>query len=106
MRRVWSSDQVAATADQQPDLGIDLGRGVDRAQIGAHPQLLARSGIDRADPVELLGDVHPHRDRHDAPSRGIDRAPAPRAVLALHSDGSQSLISGLEGAGETGGPAS
>src|SRR5215217_8816787 len=49
-------------------------------------------------PVELLGHVDTDRQRvHCAPSTRTE-VRLPPAVLALHSDGSHSLISGPEGA--------
>jgi hypothetical protein len=53
-------------------------------------------GVDGSDPVDLLGDIDPNTDPHGAPRQLKLRHPA-HAVGALHSDGSQSLISGQGG---------
>ena len=58
-----SLDQIAASADEQPDLEVDLGGGLDRAQIGAGANLVgdgagvARVGLVLAADGALAGTV-------------------------------------------------
>ena len=75
----------------------DVGRRVQQLAVDLHDAV----GVDGGDPVYLLGDVDPDADPHGAPWRLKVRHPA-RAVFALHSDESQSLISGRGGVAVSG----
>jgi hypothetical protein len=66
----------------------DIRRCVQQLAVDLHDAV----GVDGSDPMNLLGDIDPNTDPHGAPRRLKLRHPA-RAVVALHSDGSQSLIS-------------
>ena len=57
--------------------------------------------INGSDPVYLLGNIDSDVDPQGAPLTFVARHPA-RAVFALHSDGSQSLISGRGGVAVSG----
>ena len=178
-------DQVAAAADQQPDLEVELGGGLDRAQVGAGADLVGdgagvarvglvlaadralagaidgqardmnkresglgqhgfgepgdaaddveadadratesaelahqlgdggrrvrqlavelhdAEGVDRRDPVDVLGDVDSDADPHGA-SRWLQSRHPARAVVALPSDDPQSPISGRGGVAVSG----
>jgi hypothetical protein len=63
-------------------------------QDGAH-------SVHGAHPVNLLGDIDANEGGHEASPSRSKRQPF-RAVYALHSDGSQSLISGRKGRAERG----
>jgi len=82
----------AAKADELFDQRRDVRRRVRQLAIEANQAV----GIDGGDPMRLLGDIDPNTDRHGAPRQLRIRRPA-RAVVALHSDRSQSPISGRGG---------
>ena len=68
----------------------DVGGGVQELAVEADDPVR----VDGGDPVQLLGDVDADADPHGASFRLVVLRPPARAVIALHSDGSQSLISG------------
>jgi hypothetical protein len=78
---------------------LDRRRPIADATAQEH---LARLSVDRRRPVELLRDVDPNRHPHLAPFVAGNHAQSLRAVLALHSDWSQSPISGREEKAEQG----
>jgi len=112
-------DEIAAAADQQPDLEIDLGGGFDGAQVGPHAHLIgggagvARIGLVLAPDGALPHSVDSqarHMDQREAgfgphglgesvdAAHDVDAAltkarRAAHAVVALHSDQLQSLLS-------------
>jgi hypothetical protein len=69
----------------------NTGRRVQQLAVNLHDA----ASIDGSDPVYLLGNVDSDADPHGVPLF-VTRHPA-RAVFALHSDESQSLISGRGG---------
>ena len=93
-----AADHIQADADRAAELAKlgdelrDLARRIGQFAVDQHDAI----GVDRGHPMHLLGNVDPDADPHGAPPRLKVRHPA-RAVVALHSDGSQSLISGRGG---------
>lgn len=82
----------AAETDEFSDQLGDFGWCVEKLAVDANRAIVA----DGCDPVNLFGDVDPDTDPHVASGRLKVRRPV-RAVVALHSAGSQSLISGRDG---------
>jgi hypothetical protein len=96
-----AADHVETDADGAPWAGehrqlvgqaCERGRRVVELAVEQHGAVR----IERRDPMQLLGDVDADAELHGA-SRGLQDRPPAGAVVALHSDGSQSLISGRGG---------
>jgi hypothetical protein len=79
----------AAKADELLDQRRYVSRRVRQLAIKANHAV----GIDGRDPMRLLGDIDPNTDPHGAPRQVIVTRHPARAVVALHSDGSQRLES-------------
>jgi hypothetical protein len=92
-----AADDVQADADRAAQGGqfVDqcrnTGRRVQQLAVNLHDA----ASIDGRDPVYLLGNIDSDADPHGVPLF-VTQHPA-RAVFALHSDESQSLISGRGG---------
>ena len=90
---VQADAHAAAQLDQVSDESGDGARRVRQLAVDAHDAV----GVDGGDPVRFLGDVDPDADPHGTPRLlMVARLPA-HAVVALHSDDPQSLISGRDG---------
>ena len=93
-----AADDIQADADcatqsgELVDQRRNIGRRVGQFAIDLHDAV----GVDGSDPVDFFGDVNSDAGLHGAPLQFVTRHPA-HAVFALHSDGSQSLISGRGG---------
>ena len=96
-----AADHIQADADRAAELAKlaklgdelrDLARRIGQLAVDPHDAI----GVDRGHPMHLLGNVDPDADPHGAPRRLKGSASRPRR-RALHSDGSQSLISGRGG---------
>ena len=98
-----AADDIQADADRTAQSSQFVGQGRDiGGRIGQFAvDLHGAVSVDGSDPVYLLGDVDSDADSHGAPWRLKVRHPA-HAVFALHSDESQSLISGRGGAAVSG----
>jgi hypothetical protein len=90
---VQADTHVGAEPAQFADEVGDRGRPVLELAVNVDDAL----GVDGSNSVYLLGDVDPDADVHITTSRLVDLRPPAHAVFALHSDGSQSLISGRDG---------
>ncbi|HET8727356.1 MAG TPA: hypothetical protein VFO41_07585, partial [Alphaproteobacteria bacterium] len=81
------------------DLGLDLRHGCESPL----PRRMNSQKPSYTEDLTLsLGDVNPNADPHGASSRWVVLRPPARAVVALHSDDPQSLISGRGGVAVSG----
>jgi hypothetical protein len=93
-----AADDVDADTDRPAEGGEPVGEAGDLHRRVAQllVDLYGAVGVEGRDPVLLLGDVDSYADPHGASRQLKLRHPA-LAVFALHSDESQSLISGRGG---------
>jgi hypothetical protein len=92
---VDANDDGAVLASQPLKL-VDQRLNLRRLVLDPPAEQLAAPLVDRGRPVKVLRNIDPNRYLHLAPSVVGNHAQSPPAVLALHSDRSQSPISSPE----------